>query len=203
LKENLEIFLMSVIYLDIETSDLKGSTILQIGAISDKNKIFNAFCSTQDKISATCTKLTGFFIYKGRLFLHGKEVDTIHISKALTSFFDCVDQNNHKPIYLIGHNSYAFDFRILIRHCLTNEITINSDIRFCDSLYVLKNIYEEKIENYQLGTLAKYFKIENFYAHSALADSVTLKRIVELVALESNKPIIDIFCTKFKNGKEF
>ena len=194
---------MSVVYFDIETSDLKGTSILQIGAISNKNQIFNAFCSPQNKISATCTKLTGFFVYKGKLFLHGKEVDTIHISKALKSFFDWIDQNNHKPIYLIGHNSYAFDFRILIRHCLTNGIEINSDIRFCDSLYVLKNIYEGKIENYQLGTLAKYFKIEIFYAHSALSDSMTLKRIVELVALESNMPLIDTFCTKFKNEKEF
>ena len=194
---------MSVVYFDIETSDLKGTSILQIGAISNKNQIFNAFCSPQNKISATCTKLTGFFVYKGKLFLHGKKVDTIHISKALKSFFDWIDQNNHKPIYLIGHNSYAFDFRILIRHCLTHGIAIDNDICFCDSLYVLKIIYAEKIENFQLKTLASYFEIKNYSAHNALADAITLKKVIESIAFKLEKPGIDIFCTKFKNWKEF
>jgi DNA polymerase III epsilon subunit-like protein len=68
---------------------------------------------------------------------------------------------------------------------------------------VLKNIYAEKIENYQLKTLANYFEIKNHSAHNALSDALTLKRVIYSVAFKLKRPGIDIFCKKFKNGKEF
>jgi DNA polymerase III alpha subunit (gram-positive type) len=170
---------MTIFYLDIECNDLRGSILLQVACISDSNKIFNGFCQVNQELSARCTELTGFFIYKNRLFQHGNELECHPVPEILSKFSEWLINNSDGIIYIVSHNGFGYDFRILLKHFKDHGLTFPGSVRFCDSLLTIKKEYKRELPSYSLGSLAEHFKIKNLQAHNGLSDAITLKRICE------------------------
>ena len=193
---------MTVFYIDIETSNLKGSHILQVSGISQSNSPFNAFCDVSTRLPSQCTKITGLFVYKNRLFLHGREVNTLPEFKVLESFMNWLSENSDDQVYLLGHNSFAFDFKILFAHYAALNIEINRKLRLCDTLPILKKLYAGTIENFQLTTVANFFDIKSNLSHSGLGDAIVLKQIHDAV-IRDKKLDNNYFLQTFKKPRDF
>ena len=197
---------MFKIYFDIETNNLKGTSIIQIAAISQNNTHFNAFCTLKCNLSPTCTELTGFFTHGNKLFLNGRQVSTQPENIVLKNFVDWIEKQSSKPIYLVAHNSFNFDARILISHCNAFKIEISARIHFIDTLPLLKKLYTGPISNFQLKTIADFFKIPNILSHTALSDAITLKQVFDIIIdqHELSTPFIEGFSrtlSEFKSKK--
>ena len=188
---------MTIFYLDIECDDLKGTTLIQVSCISENNKIFNGFCDVPHLLSAHCKNITGFFTYKNRLFQHGKELETSPKTKVLKAFSDWLSKNSSGPIYLIAHNGFGYDYRILFQHYSSCNLSFNTDVLFCDSLSSIKKLYGSTYNSYSLSALTLHFDIPNPLEHNGLADSITLKKICDKIILEKQLPQA-FFTTKFK-----
>ena len=179
---------MTIFYIDIETDDLRGTNLLQVACISENNKVFNAFFDTFCDLPPRCTKLTGFYTYKGRLFQNGQELETLDKKFAFESFLDWLNKNSDDNIFLIGHNSFSFDFRILQKYFSACDLTFNDKTYFCDSLVILKKFYQKEFSKFSLSFLAEHFKIRNNLPHNGLSDSITLKNICDIVIKVNNLP---------------
>ena len=109
---------MTIFYLDLETSNLSGNILIQIGCISEKFEVFNCFCAPPafTPFPEACTELTGFYNYKGRLYQHGTELDCYSRKEALQNFLKYLTKNTEGTIHLIAHNGFGFDYRVLLRH---------------------------------------------------------------------------------------
>ena len=110
---------MTIFYLDLECDDLAGTNLLQIACMSDKNKIFNGFCTTTISLSQRCTQLTGFHTKEGKLFQHSKELKTHEKRHILESFNKWLSANTIGLISLIAHNGHGYDYRVLFKHFLS------------------------------------------------------------------------------------
>lgn len=172
---------MFKIYFDIETNNLKGTSIIQIAAISQNHTYFNGFCTLKCNLSFKCTELTGFYTHGNILFLNGKQVVTQQENIVLRNFVDWIEIQSPEPIYLIAHNSFNFDARILLNHCSALGIKISNRINFIDTLPLIKKLYTGLIANFQLKTIAGFFKIPNTLSHTALSDAIALKQIVDII----------------------
>ena len=190
---------MTIFYLDLECDDLKGTTLLQISCISENNKIFNGFCEIHHILPPRCSRLTGFFTYKGRLFQHGTELDTSPKKQILQAFSDWIVNNSKGQIYLVAHNGFGYDYRVLVKHYLECGLQLNKDIFFCDSLSTFKKFYKNSEPNLScsLAALSKHFNITNHIEHNGLSDSITLKRVCEQV-IRNNTLAEDFFTQTFK-----
>ena len=166
---------MFKIYFNIETNNLKGISIIQIAAISQNHTHFNGFCTLKCNLFLKCTELTGFYTHGNNLFLNGKQVVMQQKNIVLRNFVDWIEIQSPEPIYLIAHNSFNFDARILLSHCSALGIEISTRINFIDTLPLLKKLYTGLIANFQLKTIAEFFKISNTLSHTALSDAITLR----------------------------
>ena len=193
---------MTIFYLDIETDDLKGTNLLQVACISEHNKVFNAFLDTFCDLPERCTKLTGFYCYKGRLFQNEQELETLDKQYVFETFLDWLDKNSDGEIILIGHNSFSFDFRILYKYFNICGLTFNDKTRFCDSLVILKKFYKQELTSFSLAFLADHFKINNSLPHNGLSDSIALKNICDHV-IQKHKLSKDFFTVNPRNWLDF
>ena len=202
---------MTIFYLDLETSNLQGTTLIQIGCISDKFDIFNCFCTPPSftPFPEHCTELTGFYNYKGRLFQHGTELDCYSRRESLQNFLKYLEKYSDGSVHLVAHNGFGFDYRVLLRHFRQCNISFSDGIKLCDSLPAVKQFFKlnpnkqpESSSGYSLNTLAEIYKIGNNCAHNALADAITLKRICDFLIFDHNLPS-DYFISKQKNTSDF
>ncbi len=63
----------TLVYCDLETSDLRANVLLQI-ACNSKNKDLNLYCSPTGYLSPFCTNLTGLYSINGNLYKKGRKI---------------------------------------------------------------------------------------------------------------------------------
>ena len=176
---------MTKFYVDLECDDLKGTTLLQLSAISENGDIFNGFCQIplDRPIPDKITELTGFCCYKGDLYHNGTHCESHPRKYILKKFAKWLDLKTDGPPVLIAHNGFGYDWRVLHKHFHECELDINAYITYCDTLPTLKKYYKlhptHSPENFTLGALAKLYQVESTSAHNALSDAITLKRICD------------------------
>lgn len=190
---------MTLIYLDLECSDLRGTTLIQIASITQDNKIFNAFCQTERPLPLTCTQLTGFYVYQRRLFQHGFEVETLPERKVLSLFANWILANSNNTTFILAHNGFGYDFRVLLKHYSDYKIQFPEKVIFCDTLPVFKKLY--KLPSSSLASLAAHFKIKNKTAHNALSDAIVLKQVCDIA--NNDKKESNLFTQKRKKVIDF
>jgi len=193
----------TLIYIDVETNALRGNKLLQIGAITDTNITFSVYINPKEILPQFCSNLTGLVYHRNNLYKNGRIVHSISISKALKDFRTWVLQFA-SPVYLIGHNLYAFDIKILLRHFFRHNVKFPENVEFVfDTLPVFrKTIKETDIPNHKLGTLANYYEIILDNAHDALSDSIALKDICEKQT-KTNKTDVITFLEEYKKPLSF
>jgi DNA polymerase-3 subunit epsilon len=168
------------VYIDIETDALRANKLLQIAAVTEDNRQFSLHINPNADLPLNCTNITGLYFYRNNLYKNGRLLPSVTVRRALYAFKDWIIRLNHK-VHLVGHNIFAFDIKVLIKHYMRLKIQLPSNIvNIHDTLPVFrKNIKETEIEDHKLGTLATFLKIELKHPHDALYDSIALKDICE------------------------
>ena len=193
---------MTIFYLDLECDDLAGTTLLQIACMSDKNKIFNGFCTTTISLSQRCTQLTGFHTKEGKLFQHSKELKTHEKRHILESFNKWLSANTIGRISLVAHNGHGYDYRVLFKHFLSCELEIVPCVHYCDSLTSIRKLFGVLLPRCSLASLTERYGLNNSKPHNGLADCIVLKQICEKIISEHKLPS-DYFIRNFKLQTDF
>ena len=191
---------MTLIYLDIECSDLRGTQLIQIASITQDNKVFNAFCQIERPLPLACTHLTGFHVYQRRLFQNGFEIETLPEKQVLSLFSNWILKNSNGTIFILAHNGFGYDFRVLLKHYSNCKIQFPEKVIFCDTLPSFKKLY--KLPSSSLASLATHFKVKNKSAHNALADAIVLKQVCD-IASKDQKQENSLFTQKVKKFTDF
>lgn len=185
------------IFTDIETESFLALLLLQIAAVTSEGHQFNTFINPFCNLSEACTRLLGFYFFKGQLYRNGLLLPAKPVKQALYEFTNWISKFQ-RPVVLVYHNGFSFDCSVLAKYLIRFNIPIPENlITVCDSLpYIRDNFKVPTVENHKLGTLAKHFNIVHELAHDALSDSLVLKQICEAI---SNQNKID-FKTLFKDS---
>jgi len=182
------------IFTDLETDNIEGRYLLQIAAVTQDNEQFNQFINPNKILSLATTNFHGLYWYKGDLYRNGAKLNSRQIVDVLKAFMKWI-KNFKRPVLLAFHNGFAFDSWVLSNKLVHFDIEVPENlISIGDTLpFFRKTLKQPEIENHRLSTLAKYFSIEESYAHDALSDSITLKLICEKFVEKFKVSLEDIF----------
>lgn len=189
------------VYLDLETEDLFGNTLLQIAAIN-KEKQFNIYINPQRYLFYRCTQITGLKFIQGQLYSRGQLVESVTLETALELFKNWIEAFE-TPVSIVAFNGLGFDNKVLLKHFLKTEIPLPKNLKqFEDPLPCFKKqLKTNKPADFKLGTLAKHFGISLVNAHDALEDTACLKEICEIFC-KNNSIEIDQFLKPYAKPLE-
>ena len=153
--------------------------ITQIAAqVMKTDARFSCFVSPKVPISVNAEQVTGMSFDGEHMTVHGKPVDTVSISEALSKFMNFL--KNLGNVVLIAHNGRVFDFRVLsyaiCKVGMVSEFS-NHVLAFVDSLSLLRSKVP-KLSSYKQEFLAGYFCQESYNAHDAVDDVKMLSKIL-------------------------
>ena len=180
----------TLVYCDLETSDLSANILLQI-ACNSKGRNFNIYCSPTGDLPHFCTQLTGLYCVNNKLYKNGRQLPTYPVEAALNKFSEFIESFK-SPVTLVCFNNFGFDAKVLVKHFLkTNSILPKNLTHFADPLPAFKKLLKtEKVENFKLGTLCKHFEVSLIEAHDARYDSLSLQTLCEKVTNQRNISMI-------------
>lgn len=192
------------VFTDIETDSFRADFILQIGAVTQDNLIFETYINPESPLPLSITNFLGLYFYRGELYKNGKKLASTNVKTALTRFMKWIRDLN-RPVMLVFHNGFNFDCSVLTRHLIDLEIPIPDNlVKMGDTLPFFRNTLKPPmIENHKLSTLASFYNINNIYQHDALADSQTLKQICEHYIENSGHTLSDIFKDSTRNVTDY
>jgi hypothetical protein len=101
----------TLVYCDLETSDLRANVLLQI-ACNSKNKDLNLSCSPTGYLSPFCTNLAGLYSSNRNLYKKGRKLSTLTFEQALFKFKQFIGSYN-TPVTLVCFNNFGFDAKVL------------------------------------------------------------------------------------------
>ena len=86
--------------------------IIQLSAVHDDDE-FNIYIISEDKISATASRMTQLSKLRGRLLRKGKPVPAEDSKEAFQKFFAWL-KAKEKQVVLLAHNAKCFDSKRII-----------------------------------------------------------------------------------------
>ncbi|CAL4180315.1 unnamed protein product [Meganyctiphanes norvegica] len=185
------------LYFDLETGGLsRRSDILQLSAICSDGSSFNRYVTPTRPISADASEVHGLTCGNNQLFYNDIEVISIPVAQCLLEFIEYL--KSRKPL-VIGHNIRVFDCPILAHHLIINQFydTFSQNILgFLDTLPYFKETFPEEL-SYKQENLVKNILGENYNAHNAIEDVLSLKKLIE----KSNSSLSEL--EKFTFSTEF
>ena len=192
------------IFTDIETDSVQANILLQIAAVTEKGEEFNVFINPRCPLTQSCTTFLGFYFFNGGLYRNGRKLPSIFVAQALENFMKWISKLK-QPVVLVFHNGFSFDCTILARFLVQFGIKIPENlITVGDTLpYIRNTLKAPLVENHKLGTLAKYFQIDQEQAHDALSDSLTLKLICDKLADQNGTGYQQIFKDSFRPFSDY
>ena len=185
-----------LVYFDIETSNLLGNTLLQISC-SSQDREFDVYCEPTSFLNKHCQAITGLYNIGNKLFKNGRRLCTFPVKEALQKFKDFIESFD-KNVVLVAHNCFGFDAKIISKHFNNYALTLPRNLtKFADPLPALKKLLKtEKIENFRLTTLCRFFDIELFEAHNSKFDTKALQMLCEKI-MKCKDLSIDLFFTGY------
>ena len=178
------------VFCDIETGSLSAcADILQISAVCG-SETFDQYITPTKPVHPLASAVNQLSA-KGRiLFYKKKPVPSLPLKDALKQFLEWL-QKQGPAILLIGHNFRCFDFPRLF-HVLECTGLLHDFKRVCvgcvDSLLTLKEKYPAE-ESHKQEVLVKKFIGEEYTAHNALADVVSLQKL--WIAVSPSESLIE------------
>ena len=162
--------------IDCETTGLSPSTgeIVEIAVIRfhdfEPVERFETLCKPKRGMNKRAMEINGITAN-----MVENEVEFGRIAEALQAF---IGSDN-----LVGHN-LPFDLRFIRKYGVN---TLEMPRKYYDTLRISRNTVSG-IENYKLDTLAAYYGIPNFAAHSAIADAYTAAMLFMYLAKDRLNP---------------
>ncbi|XP_068170201.1 protein PML-like [Antennarius striatus] len=102
-----------LVFFDLETTGLgRCCEIVQLAAVSGGHSL-NLYVVPQSQVQRGASKVTGFSVFKRRLYLHRQPVRTNSLREVLVSFIAFLRMLG-RPL-VVGHNIRRFDCRLLAR----------------------------------------------------------------------------------------
>ncbi len=151
--------------------------IIQLSAVCGKT-VFNAYTLPRRPLTESATRVTGFTVSNGALFVHGRRVDTIPLYQLLTSFIAFL-RSFHGPVVLAAHNARWFDAPVLTR--VLQQSSLRQEFQqvvsgFLDTFLLSKNIFSG-LGRYSLVNLVYHFRRKAYNAHNAVEDARILQEL--------------------------
>ena len=164
---------------DLETTSLsRDCDIVQISAVTlDGMSKFNQYILPSQNIAYSASKVTGITMNGGKLFLHGRPVESVSIKEALSSFLDWLASFG-KNIILVGHNIKAFDVKHLLRHARLHGIPLDILAGFVDTLPLFKSFFPG-LSSYSQENIFRKIIGETYEAHNSLGDVIALCSLIK------------------------
>lgn len=203
--------------MDIETTGLsRTSEILQVAAkcSGEDGAVFSAYSFPMREIPAKVTEITGLKMLGKKLVLRGENVSATSLLNACKAFVEFL-QDQKKPLVLVGHNSYSFDFPHMYRVLLDFDLLHQFCKVVCglsDTLTIFKSvpIINEHNPSLSLPILAEKY-LPNWTgeeAHEALSDCMTLETICVVfqcteTLISSRKPIEEFLANQEHLHKQY
>ena len=164
---------------DLETTSLsRDCDIVQISAVTlDGMSKFNQYILPSQNIAYSASKVTGITMNGGKLFLHGRPVESVSTKEALSSFLDWLASFG-KNIILVGHNIKAFDVKHLLRHARLHGISLDILAGFVDTLPLFKSFFPG-LSSYSQENIYRKIIGETYEAHNSLGDVIALCSLIK------------------------
>lgn len=158
-------------------SDTSVCDIVQLSATCGTQS-FNAYILPSGAITAGATRVTGFTVSDGSLFLRGQRVNTIPAAEALTNFITFL-RSFPFPVILAAHNANCFDVPVLSR--VLQQYSLFQDFQqvvsgFLDTLLLARRLFPQ-LGSYSQGYLVNIFLRKSHQAHNAAEDARMLQEL--------------------------
>ena len=175
---------MNIAILDFETT---GLDYMNDEIIETSIKIFNKNISYNSISKPSYRGKLGSYILPEITDITNITNKMIHTGitqdKLINDIINFMLNNNVK--YIIAHNGSHFDFIIL--KLLLKKYNFNIDIKYIDSILLIKEIYEKikiNVKNFKQGTLCNKYLIKQNNAHRAFDDVLTLEKLLNIVLFD-------------------
>ena len=210
----------NLLVFDTETNtvNVRYAEICQLSAVDySSSHTFSEYVLPTHNIDYSASMVNNLTIKvinsQRKLLKNGVVVPTLPVNEAITKFESYISQsierakavtNNHVLTVLIGHNSAAFDTRILLRNAAKGfaDKLQSMNVWFADSLTLFRALVKCKFPSLknsddtfpQLNLPCLYEALfqQSYVAHDALEDASALRKILFSSRLElTAKTIVD------------
>lgn len=172
----------NIIFLDFETTGLQIDTLKVIEVAF--NSLFigdKGYCDLikiNECIPPFITQITN--ITDDMLNNNGKDEKTVvyNIYNYITNIHNIIGFIN--PLYFIAHNGERFDFKILINLLNKYDFHINKKWIFMDTIQLSRKLND--YNGHSMAKLCEKYNINNYDAHRAMGDVLTLMDIYVLLS---------------------
>ncbi|XP_051888279.1 maternal protein exuperantia-like [Pristis pectinata] len=173
----------TLVFFDLETTGLENNCeIVQLSAVSGE-KIFNKYILPGKPISEGASRINGFQVMDGVLYLQGEPQTTSSVQDTMEAFLHFL-QSLGTPL-LVGHNNWKFDAPILLRvweELSMKEQFANCITGFLDTLWLAQTaVPRSEVQSYRQTELVQVFLKKGYKAHNAVEDAKTLQELYSVL----------------------
>ncbi|KAK9516313.1 hypothetical protein VZT92_024252 [Zoarces viviparus] len=168
----------AIVFFDLEATGLDTTVchIIQLSAVSG-DRVFNVYTLPDRELTESATRVTGFTVSDGKLFLKGTPVNTVPLADALTSFIDFL-RSFRSPVLLAAHSAMRFDAPVLRR--VLRELSLLQEFKqvaagFLDTFPLSKNLF--RLSSYSQVNMVRHFLKKTYDAHNAVEDATMLQEL--------------------------
>ena len=189
----------------------EGAELTQIAATSLKSeKSFNQYILPAGNVTKKAREITGLDVVRHsgkRVLTHDAEVvSALPILEGATSFIAWLhDLKTHLGIegrfIFIAHNNVRFDMRHIMRQFSACNLAEQLDEIVCgfgDSLPYFQSVYKGKVQGFGQQSLCSEILNMQYDAHDAVADTNSLKTLINHTLSNSDINIFD-YCWSFES----
>ncbi|XP_071005007.1 protein PML-like [Oncorhynchus clarkii lewisi] len=169
----------SLVFFDLETTGLGQSCeIVQLAAVSGGHSL-NLYTVPRCRMQRGAAKVTGFRVWRHRLYHHRCPVLTNSLKEVLVSFIAFLRMLD-RPI-VVGHNIRRFDCPVLARGL--DEFDLKAEFQFAvsgclDTLPLAREILKGRgLQSFRQENLVRIVVGISYEAHDALEDVRALQRL--------------------------
>lgn len=158
-------------------SEITICNLIQLSAICGE-RTFNVYTLPRLALTDSATRVTGFTVTGGRLFLRGDPMVTTPLAEALTSFIAFL-RSFRRPVLLAAHNAMRFDAPILarvLRNCSLQQEFQQVVCGFLDTFLLSKNLFHD-LGSYSQEYMVRKFLGKTYNAHNAVEDARMLQEL--------------------------
>jgi len=169
----------SEVFIDLETTGFGYASHITQFAANGPNGTFNRYVKPKIPINDRASEITGIVYEDGQMFVHDQPVQSVTLDRCLEDFFSYL---GNKPCILVAHNAFNFDAVVLVNASVSAGFwrkMESSVVGFMDTLVLFRKEYPGLPKKHSLKELVKVFLKETYDEHNALADTLTLQKLVD------------------------
>ena len=147
----------------------------------DDDQKWSTYVTPKMAIESETEKKNGISMKTGQLTRHGKPVDAVNITTAITQFMEFLERQP-KRVLLLTHDAYQYNNRVLISAIERTDMRARFKkpmFGYLDTVFLF-NKEKHSLPTYRIPALAKrYLDAEDYDNYDAALEAAMLKRLVE------------------------